>query len=297
MATLVNLPHEVQHYISNFLRPHSWIKDNVAQLRSHVYPDLVKIEVDPLSKARDIAIMKAVHPNLKTVPLWKNHEWKEHIRKWRDKRFTMMRWKYEYGKLSDKMIRGGWEKKINNIYRHQNCYVETTVMKGVGRENYGKIEEFKIIWFEVSLLDLITGIRPLPHCFGNNGNNGIFQITRKFVPAPTLETLIPADKRREWLIKCFKECVVKYWGRKIVQKNGCCASEKYDFIKEFKKLMDLPSNYELSYTQLFRMFLRELCVRSIEPNSVLAAWRAKIKCSENIEQICQQTNINFLNNI
>ena len=108
MATLINLPHEVQHYISNFLRPHGWIKDNIAQLRSHVYPAPVEIEVNPLLKARDIASMKAVHPNLKTVSLWKNHEWKERIRQWRDENLTKMSWKYQYGTLPNKMIQQGW---------------------------------------------------------------------------------------------------------------------------------------------------------------------------------------------
>ena len=79
-------------------------------------------------------------------------------------------------------------------------------------------KEYKVIWFEVSLHDLVTGVRPLPHCFGNDGNadhqadNGTYRLSSRFVPAPTLETLIPRNKRREWLIECFMECVLVHWG-------------------------------------------------------------------------------------
>ena len=48
------------------------------------------------------------------------------------------------------------------------------------------------------------------------------------VPAPSLETLIPVDKRREWLEECFMECVLIHWVGKIVEKKGA-ASEKFSF--------------------------------------------------------------------
>ena len=272
MATLINLPHEVQDNISNYLRGGG-----------------------PFSKTPGVASIKAVHRNFKAVPLWKNHEWKERIRKWRDENLTKLRWKYQYGTLPDKMIAAGWESKINKEYRSQNCFVETMV--GTAPET-GFVEvpkEYKVIWFTVSLHDLVTGVRPLPHCFGNDGSfhrradNGSLQIDASgpsLAPAPTLETLVPRNKRREWLIECFMECVLMHWGEKMVEKKR---GEKPDFIKEFKNMMDLPSGYELSQTYLFRMFLRELLVRSEQVHEKEGYFRR----SQNIDDLCRH-NINVL---
>jgi len=68
MATLINLPHEVQDNISNYLR-----------------------KKDPFSKALGVASIKAVHRNFKAVPLWKNLEWTECISKWRSENLIKMR--------------------------------------------------------------------------------------------------------------------------------------------------------------------------------------------------------------
>jgi hypothetical protein len=270
MATLINLPHEVQDLISNYFR-----------------------KIDPFSKAPGVASIKAVHRNFKEVPLWKNHEWKERIRKWRDENLTKLRWKYQHGTLPDEMIKMGWESKINNEYRSQNCFVETIVGTTLGTGFIPVPKEYKVIWFVVSLHDLVTGVRPLPHCFGNDGNadhqadNGTYRLTAaNFVPAPTLETLIPINKRLNWLKECFRECVLEHWGEKMVEKKR---GEKPDFIKEFKNMMDLPSDYELSQTYLFRMFLRELLVRSEQVHEKEGYFRR----SQNIDDLCRH-NINVL---
>ena len=287
MATLINLPHEIQYHISNFLRPHTWGGGNVADLSAEV-------NIDPLSKARDIANIKAVHSNLTMLPLWKYYEWKNHIRQWRDAHMTYIHWKYQYGVLPVAMIKQGWEKKINNDYRHQHCYVETMVGKAMGTGFVDVAKEYKVIWFEVSLLDLITGVRPLPHCFGHDGgndyraDNGVLQLAQEFVPAPSLETLIPLDKRLDWLKECFCACVLKHWGNKMVEKR-CSAGEKPDFIKEFKNMMDLPSDYELSQTDLFKMFLKELNIVSRPVHEK----EGYFKRSQNIEDLCRQ-EINLL---
>ena len=68
-----------------------------------------------------------------------------------------MRWKYRYGTLPDKMIELGWEKKINNDYRHQGCYVETMYGTTIGTGFVEIPKEYKVIWFGVSLLDLVAG--------------------------------------------------------------------------------------------------------------------------------------------
>ena len=279
MATLINLPHEVQGYIANFLRN----------------PDNVKT---PFEKAPQIANIQRIHRNLETVPLWKNFKWKERIRKWRDENLTKLRWKYQYGTLPDKMIKQGWESKINNDYRHQNCYVETMFGETVGTGFVDVPKEYKVIWFKASLRDLITGVRPLPHCFGSDGGShyratgGNYQLTMSgqgtiLVPAPSLETLIPINKRREWLIECFMQCVLVYWGDKMVEKNGG-AGEKPDFIKGFKSMMELPSDYELSQTDLFKMFLRELQVRSSNVREIGVTVPWIFKRSQNIEDLCRQ---------
>ena len=273
MVTLINLPHEVQYHISNYLRPHTGSGGDEAG---------GEVKIDPIAKARDVASIKAVHPNLKTVPLWKNREWNERIRKWRDENLTKKRWKYQYGVLPNKMIELGWEDKINKQYRSQDCYVETVFGKAVGTGFVEVTKMYKVIWFEVSLYDLVTGVRPLPHCFGNDGrfhhraDNGSLQIDASidFAPSPTLETLIPVGKRRGWLIECFQECVLGYW----VVGGG----DNPDFMKEFKKMMDLPYDYELSHTQLFRMFLKELGVRREDVHEK----EGYFKRSESIDDIC-----------
>ena len=246
---LENFPHDIHNHISDMLRPKEW-----AHAES-------KMKINPFAKAPDIATIITLHRNFNKVPLWKNFEWSERIRKWSDENLTKMRWKYGFGQLGDEMIKKGWESKINNDYRHQGCYVETTLMEGIG-PYYGQLKEIKIIWFEVSLKNLITGDRPLPHCFGNDGradmreNGAKFEFTHKFVPAPSLLTRLPKSKRYDWLIECFKECVLDYWGEKI-------GGESSDFMKEFKKMMGLPSEYELSNAQLFKKFLEELQVQSM----------------------------------
>ena len=75
-----------------------------------------------------------------------------------------------------------------------------------------------------------------------------------------------------------------HWRKIIIEKNGGTGA-KLDFMKEFKKLMDLPSDYELTQTQLFRMFLKELQVRADYPD----AHRRGGKLTENIDQLCRQT--------
>lgn len=295
MVTLLNLPHEIQNNISNYLRPHRRTEGNVVNLLAGVEHNPEEVKIDPFSRARDVAFIKAVHPELKNLPLWKNHEWKERIRKWRDENLTKMRWKYQYGVLPNKMIEMGWERKINHDYRHQGCYVETGFGNAVGTGLVEVPKEYKVVWFEVSLYDLLTGVRPLPHCFGNDGNNrnradnGNYQLTmtgqNHLVPAPSLETLIPPTDRREWLKECFMECILVHWIEKIVEKHvEKNSGEKPDFIKEFKKMMDLPSDYELSQTQLYQMFLKELCVR----RSRVHEKEGYFKRSESIEDICRQ---------
>ena len=235
MATLIDLPHEIQSHIAHFLRPPKKLcNGNIKDLPAGVEPNPDEMYSDPFEKSPEIARFRGVHSNLKKVLLWNNLEWKGRIRKWRDENLTKIRWKYRYGTLPDKMIELGWEKKINNDYRHQNCYVETMYGTTIGTGFVEVPKEYKVIWFEVSLLDLVAGIRPLPHCFGSDGLNhhraagGNYQLTCKkrrgqstiLVPAPSLENLIPVDKRRKWLEECFMECVLIHWLRKIVQKNG-----------------------------------------------------------------------------
>jgi len=194
--------------------------------------------------------------------------------------------------LPYKMIKKGWESKINKQYRSQNCFVEAMFGKGVGTGFVEIPKEYKIVWFKVSLLDLVTGIRPLPSCFGRDGEDdwradvGLLQLTAQkddWIPAPTLDTLIPINKRREWLIECFMECVLTHWGGKMVEKNGG-AGKNPDFIKEFKNMMDLPPDYELSQTYLFQMFLRELQVRSEQVHEK----EGYFKRSQNIYDLCRQ---------
>ena len=289
MATLITLPHELQHHISNYLRPHTWTGGDVAQLPAGVEPNPEEVKIDPIAKAQDVASIKAVHSNLKAVPLWKNHEWKERIRKWRDENLTKLRWKYQYGTLPDKMIKNGWVSKINNQYRSQNCFVVTMVGTTLGTGFVEVPKEYKVIWFTVSLHDLVTGVRPLPHCFGNDGSfhhqadNGSLQIDASidFVPAPTLETLVPVDKRLNWLKECFRECVLEHWGKKIAKKMA----RDPNFMKDFKEMMDLPSDYKFSYTDLFRMFLKELGVRSCQVREK----EGYFKRSMSIRQLCLGT--------
>ena len=127
-----------------------------------------KMKINPFAKAPDIATIITLHRNFNKVPLWKNFEWSERIRKWSDENLTKIRWKYGFGQLGDEMIKKGWESKINNDYRHQGCYVETMIGTSVGTGFSEEGCEYKVILFEVSLRDLITGIRPLPHCFGSS---------------------------------------------------------------------------------------------------------------------------------
>ena len=276
MATLIGLPHELQRHITNYLRPHACTGENVAE-----------VKIDPIAKAQDVASIKAVHSNLKAVPLWKNHEWKERIRKWRDENLTKLRWKYQYGTLPDEMIKNGWVSKINNQYRSQNCFVKTMVGTILGTGSVEVPKEYKVIWFTVSLLDLVTGVRPLPHCFGNDGSfhhqadNGSLQIDASidFVPAPTLETLIPVDERLNWLKECFRECVLEHWGK------GGQGEREPNFMKYFKEKMDIPSDYKLSYADLFRMFLRELNVRPCDVREK----EGYFKRSMSIRQLCLGT--------
>lgn len=286
MATLISLPEVLQSRISNFLRPHKLTGGHVDQVSSAVAPP--KMKIDPFSKTRDIATIKAVHHNLNGILLWKNCEWTEHICQWRDENLTKMRWKYQYGVLPDKMIKNGWVNKINNDYRHQDCYVETIFGTEVGTGFALVPKEYKVIWFDVSLFDLLAGVRPLPHCFGSDALNtwrsegGTLQLSKNFVPAPSLETMIPKNKRREWLIHCFKECVLQHWGEKSIDRG---AGVQPDFIKEFKNMMGLSPHYELSQTCLFRMFLKEVGVR---PRSYYCRDKQPTLATDSIFALCQK---------
>lgn len=287
MATFINLPHELQNHISNFLRPYKLAEGNGGELK-----------IDPMSKSCNIGRLKSAHRNFAFIPLWKDYEWKKQIHQWRDENLTKMRWTYKYGILPDEMIKKGWEKKINLKYRRQGCYVKTTWLKGLN-EFSGQFKKIKKILFEVCFRDLITGIRPLPHCFGNNGSNtfsyalGGLQLDGNFVPAPSLKTMIPKSERREWLFECFTECVLKYWGEIIIEKNGNIG-KGLNFINEFKKIIHLPTDYKITQRKLFRMFLKELLVRHVYLNdsNSLPLDRpgrfALINPTENINELCRQ---------
>ena len=249
----INLPEDIHRYIANFLRPRRWTQGNTG-----VYPPADKI--DPFRPSPDIANIQISHPNLMTIPLWKQFEWKEHIRKWRCEILTKMIYEYPYRTLSDKMIEMGWAKRINKLWRHQNCYVK-----------------YNIIWCKVSLADLIPGSHPLPSVLGRSEDSekrlatvGSLQLTVgphncEMVPAPTLKMMIPKYKRRKWLIECFMACVLQHWGYKIVdwhRENVLGTGVQKNFMKTFNKIMGIPSNYNLSQTELFKMFLTELKVRA-----------------------------------
>ena len=171
--------------------------------------------------------MKTLHRNFNKVPLWKNFEWTERIRKWHDENLRTMRWKYQYGTLPNKMIKLGMENKINTEYRHQDCYVETMYGKGIGTGFVTELKINKVIWFTVNLNNLISGTRPLPSIFGKAGHadrgtlNLSFGSNNVLVPAPSLKTTIPKDKRREWLIECFKDCILAVlWKKNCRKKQG-----------------------------------------------------------------------------
>jgi len=263
MATLIDLPETVQSHISNFLRPR-W--------------RLGPTTFSGIFQAPDVASIKAVHPNLGAVPLWKKNEWKKRIREWGSENLTKMRYKYQYGTLPDQMIKKGWEEKINTTYRHQNCYVE-----------------HKFIYFEVSLKDLISGIHPLPSAFGRDSQQeddladlGSLQLSvnggyvHEMVPAPTLNTMIPKNKRREWLIKCFIECVLEHYTKKMAVQ---AADKQPDFMKEFKKIMDLPFDYPFTQTNLFKIFLIELNVYS---GTVYSHEAHSFDMADNINDLCSK---------
>ena len=277
MTQFANIPTDIHRHIADFLRPRKCTEGNVSD----------EVKVSPFSKAKDVATIKCIHRNFQDVLLWKNHAWKERIRQWCDEHLTKMRWVYKYGTLPEKMIKNGWVSKINNQYRSQNCFVETMVGTILGTGFIPVPKEYKVIWFTVSLNDLVTGVRPLPHCFGNDGSfhhqadNGSLQIDASvdFVPAPTLETLIPVDERLNWLKECFRECVLEHWGK------GGQGEREPNFMKYFKKKMDIPSNYKLSYTDLFRMFLRELNVRPCDVREK----EGYFKRSMSIRQLCLGT--------
>ena len=285
MTQFANMPTDIHRHITNFLRPHKCTEGNVSD----------EVKVAPFSKAKDVATIKCIHRNFQDVLLWKSHAWKERIRQWRDEHLTKMRWVYQYGTLPEKMIQKDWESKINHIYRHQGCYVKTMIGTSVGT-GFSEVEqEYKVILFEVSLRDLITGIRPLPHCFGSiPRENGMYKgefVSKHFIPAPSLKTMVPKYERRKWLLQCFTECILNHWGEKIVEKNGG-SGEKLDFMKEFKKIMELPSDYELTQGHLFRMFLEELQVRPdySDPDRRDAGdgIGSHGKLTENIDQLCRQ---------
>ena len=151
---------------------------------------------------------------------------------------------------------------------------------------------------------MIAGTRPLPHCFGfdrrvwaGDGSYGHFSADGNYIPRPSLKTAIPKDKRREWLIECFKECIVEYYGEKMTTRKilGKRSREEFslpielkegvipNFIKEFKELMSLPSDYELTRTKLFRMFLKEL---KVPEKSCYCHNFVCNGCPDNIDQLC-----------
>ena len=288
---LENLPYDIQNYISNMLRPKELIRGNVSNSK--------EMKVNPFTKAPDVAKMKTLHRNFNKVPLWKNFEWTERIRKWHDENLMTMRWKYQYGTLPNKMIKLGMEDKINTEYRHQDCYVETMYGKGIGTGFVTELKIHKVIWFTVNLNNLISGTRPLPSIFGKTDPDDIrsagegtlnlsFDQNNNLVAAPSLNTTIPQDKRREWLIECFMDCILEYYGKKIAEKKVTP-----NFIKRFKELTDLPSGYELTQTDLFRMFLKELKVYS-GTRPFCRCGKGPVKISypgceqpDNIEQLCK----------
>ena len=288
---LQNLPNDIHNYIGDMLRPKKLSDED---------PNSEE-KIDPFAKASDVANMKILHRNFSNVPLWKNFEWTERIRKWCDKNLMTMRWKYQYGTLPQEMIKIGMENKINTEYRHQDCYVETMYGKGIGTGFIIELKMHKVIWFTVNLKNLISGMRPLPSIFGRAASNEMgdaslgtlnlsFGSNGVFVPAPSLMTIIPEDKRKEWLIECFKECILEYYGKKIakkiLKKRSRVESVKFEksmipnFIKEFKELMSLPSDYELTRTDLFRMFLKELKVP--EKSCNCSGWTC-FGCPDNID--------------
>lgn len=262
MAALIHLPEELQRHISDFLRPHRFM--------GGVGGGGGELKIDPMATAMDVANIKAVHRNFKDVQLWKKAKWVERICKWRDDHLTVMRWEYQFGVLPDKMIKAGWVRKINEDYRHQNCFVKSGVLN--------------IIWFEVCVGDLIGGIRPLPSCFGkaddsiDQASRGSLQATignGVMVDEPTMDTLIPKKMRRALLRKCFKECILDYYPNK-------------DFIKGFKKTMDLPSGHCLTVDDLYRMFLKTLGVHRGYMN--YDSRTRETAESESIDEICRGEN-------
>ena len=74
---------------------------------------------------------------------------------------------------------------------------------------------------------------------------------------------------------------------KIVEKNGA-ASRNSAFMKGFKKIMHLPLDYKLSQTDLFRMFLRELQVRSELIAALEDGDRVGSCRSQSIDDLCRQ---------
>jgi hypothetical protein len=268
MVTLINLPHEIQDHIANMLRPH---KSGVCSVGDFLDTHFLK--------ALDIAHIKTTHRNFKTVRLWKNLEWKQLIHKYKTGRFIKMNWEYKYGILPDTMIKKGWEDKINNIYGHQGCYVKTVTKKSSYELN-------KIIYFKINHLNLISGIHPLPSCFGQDtSHNDLYQGSVEALPAgrssrvaaPSLMTLIPKMERRTWLIKCFEDCVVMHY-----TKNGTL-----NFMTEFNKKMNLPSCYSFPLTYIFKMFLKELRVHSTYVGYTNSAANS-VGTSENIREVCRK---------
>ncbi len=111
-------------------------------------------------------------------------------------------------------------------------------------------------------------------------------------------TLIPKNKRREWLLECFMSCILTPFVEKMIEKKKIQLSSLDDnsfdrvvkretgyFMKEFKNMMGLPPNYPFSQIDLFKMFLEELGVHA--SNYYCSDTHTFIK-SQSIEELCRQ---------
>ena len=95
-------------------------------------------------------------------------------------------------------------------------------------------------------------------------------------------------------MECFRECILEHWGKIILGILGIAGrlvldgskGERFEFMKEFKKIMGLPSDYDLYETQLFRMFLKELGVRDCYSDAYVAPFGRRR--SEGVDELCRQ---------
>lgn len=238
--TLVHLPHDVQNEISIYLRPHAR---------------------DPMMAAPDLAALKATHRNFKNLLIWRKTVWKKRILKWiREKTW---RRQYPWGIINDAEAAKGFTcKYINDTWRGRGVRVE--MIEGMGR----------VVSFSVSFNNLVTGVRPLPSCFGRraprDGENREYFMSDsgELVPVPTYDVALPAWRRKKWLWEVFRDCM-----------ETCFAWD----IKQFKKDMQLPPNYDLSRAAVFKMFLEEIGVSARAHRGRRTAGSELV---QGIDQIC-----------